>query len=102
MRRIHAIVSGRVQGVSYRASTASEARRLAVVGWVRNRPDGTVELEAEGPEDTISTLIAWCEKGPPSSKVSGVAVDDIPVTGEDTTFSVVGYVDVARDLDGPR
>lgn len=89
MRRIHAIVSGRVQGVSYRASTASEARRLAVVGWVRNLPDGSVELEAEGPDDKISALIAWCEKGPPSSRVSGVAVDDVPVTGKDTTFAVV-------------
>ncbi len=89
MRRIHAIVSGRVQGVSYRASTASEARRLAVVGWVRNLPDGSVELEAEGPDDKISALIAWCESGPPSAKVSGVAVDDIPATGKGTTFSVV-------------
>ncbi len=89
MRRIHAIVSGRVQGVSYRASTASEGRRLGVVGWVRNRPDGTVELEAEGPDDKISALLAWCEIGPPSAKVSSVAVDDIPVTGKDTMFAVV-------------
>lgn len=89
MRRIHAIVSGRVQGVSYRASTTSEARRLAVVGWVRNRADGTVELEAEGPPDQISALIVWCEKGPPSAKVTQLAVEDIPVTGKDTTFTVV-------------
>jgi acylphosphatase len=89
MRRIRAIVSGRVQGVSYRASTASEARRLGVTGWVRNRPGGTVELEAEGTPDQISALIAWCEHGPPAAKVSGVAVDDIPVTGADTAFSVV-------------
>ena len=88
MRRIHAIVSGRVQGVSYRASTASEARRLGVTGWVRNLPDGRVELEAEGQEDKISSLIAWCENGPPSAKVSEVAVDEIPATGHDTAFSV--------------
>ena len=89
MRRIHAIVSGRVQGVSYRASTASEARRLGVVGWVRNRSDGTVELEAEGPEDKISALIAWCHDGPPSAKVTSIAVDDVPATGKDTMFAVV-------------
>lgn len=89
MRRIHAIVSGRVQGVSYRASTASEARRLGAVGWVRNRSDGTVELEAEGPEETISQLLAWCQQGPPSAEVSGVAIDEIAVTGKDTMFAVV-------------
>ncbi len=89
VRRIHAIVTGRVQGVSYRASTASEARRLGVVGWVRNRSDGSVELEAEGPEDKISELVSWCEKGPPSSRVSGVAIDDLPPTGKDTSFAVL-------------
>lgn len=89
MRRIHAIVSGRVQGVSYRASAASEARRLDVTGWVRNRSDGTVELEAEGTHDQIAALIAWCHEGPPSAKVTGVAVDDVPATGKDTAFSVV-------------
>ena len=89
MRRIHAIVSGRVQGVSYRAATASEARRLGVVGWVRNRSDGTVELEAEGHDESISQLIAWCEQGPPSAGVSGVAIDEIAATGTDTMFAVV-------------
>ncbi len=88
MRRIHAIVSGRVQGVSYRASTASEARRLGVTGWVRNLPDGRVELEAEGPDDQIAALITWCHAGPPSAKVSGVAIEEREVTGEDTAFSV--------------
>ncbi len=89
MRRIHAIISGRVQGVSYRASTASEARRIGLVGYVRNRADGTVELEAEGPEEKISALIAWCEQGPPSAAVSGVAIDEIAATGKDTMFAVV-------------
>jgi acylphosphatase len=89
MRRIHAIVSGRVQGVSYRASTASEARRIGgLVGWVRNRADGSVELEAEGPDDKISALLAWCEQGPPSASVTGVTVEDIPATGRDTSFAV--------------
>jgi acylphosphatase len=88
MRRIHAIVSGRVQGVSYRAATASEARRLDLVGWVRNLPDGSVELEAEGPDEQIAALIAWCHQGPPSAKVSGFAVEERAVTGTDTTFAV--------------
>jgi acylphosphatase len=58
-------------------------------GWVRNRSDGTVELEAEGSDETISQLIAWCAQGPPSAEVSGVAVDELAVTGTDTMFAVV-------------
>ncbi len=87
-RRVRAIVSGRVQGVSYRASTASEARRLGVVGWVRNRPDGTVELEAEGDPDRVSRLLAWCREGPPAARVEGVAVEELSPAGDETAFAV--------------
>lgn len=82
-------MSGRVQGVSYRAATASEARRLGVVGWVRNRIDGTVELEVEGPAERVAALLAWCEHGPPSARVSGVVVEEQPPRSEETAFSVV-------------
>jgi acylphosphatase len=88
VRRVHAIVTGRVQGVSYRASTASEARRLGLVGWVRNLRDGSVELEAEGPDDRVASLLAWCHQGPPAARVAHVAVDDRP-PGTDTTFVVL-------------
>jgi acylphosphatase len=81
MRRIRAIVTGRVQGVSFRASTAREARRLGLVGWVKNRADGGVELEAEGPDDRIDTLVAWCREGPPAARVTSVAVEDLAVAG---------------------
>ncbi|MBA3454010.1 MAG: acylphosphatase [Deltaproteobacteria bacterium] len=84
MRRVRAIVSGRVQGVSYRASTADEAQRLGLAGWVKNRVDGRVELEAEGPPDRIADLLAWCEHGPPAARVSGVAVEELtPLAAED-------------------
>ena len=73
-RRIHAIVTGRVQGVGYRAATAAEARRLGLAGWVANRPDGSVELESEGDNDSVAALVAWCERGPPAAQVAGVAV----------------------------
>jgi acylphosphatase len=88
LRRIHAIVSGHVQGVSYRASAASAARRLGLTGWVRNRSDGTVELEAEGPEDRIAALLAWCQEGPPAARVDGVAVADLAPTGAEPDFAV--------------
>jgi acylphosphatase len=88
MRRIRAIVSGRVQGVSYRAATCTEARRLGIVGWVRNRDDGSVELEAQGPDDMVAALIQWCHEGPPAALVARVAVDDITPTGADRDFQI--------------
>ncbi len=88
MRRIRAIVSGRVQGVSYRASTAHEARRLGLVGWVKNLPDGRVELEAEGPTDAVDRLLAWCQHGPPAAMVTNVAVDERSPTGGERDFAV--------------
>jgi acylphosphatase len=88
MRRIRAIVSGRVQGVAYRASTCTEARRLGVVGWVKNRDDGSVELEAEGPDDMVAALLQWCHQGPPAARVARVAVENIAVTGGDRDFKI--------------
>jgi acylphosphatase len=77
-----------VQGVSYRASTADEARRLGVTGWVRNRQDGTVELEAEGDPDKITALLVWCEQGPPAARVARVAVEELAPTGGETRFEI--------------
>jgi acylphosphatase len=77
-----------VQGVSYRASTAGEARRLGITGWVRNRSDGSVELEAEGPDDRIATFLAWCHQGPPAARVANVAVEECTPTGADPMFAV--------------
>lgn len=88
MRRIRAIVSGRVQGVAYRASTVSEALRLGLVGWVKNRGDGGVELEAEGPDDKVAALIRWCHEGPPAAKVSRVDVEELAVAGRETDFDI--------------
>ena len=88
MRRVRAVVSGRVQGVSYRASTVDEARRLGLVGWVRNNADGSVELEAEGEPTQVAALLAWCEAGPPAARVDRVTTEELAATGKDTAFSV--------------
>lgn len=88
MRRIRAIVTGRVQGVSFRAATVREARRLGVVGWVRNKPDGSVELEAEGADDKIAALLAWCHRGPSAARVDRVAVDELAPTGAEREFDI--------------
>jgi acylphosphatase len=81
-RRVRARVRGRVQGVAYRASTRYEARRLGLSGWVKNLPDGSVELEAQGEPDVVAALLAWCEHGPPAARVSGVEVEELPAVAD--------------------
>ena len=77
-----AIVSGRVQGVFYRATSVERARALALAGWVRNSLDGGVEAEFEGPDDAVDAIVGWCREGPPSAVVEMVEVAERPVLGE--------------------
>lgn len=67
-------VTGRVQGVSFRWYTQQQARHLGVAGWVRNDPDGSVLLHAEGPDDAVDALVSWCRQGPATARVRDVAV----------------------------
>jgi len=67
-------IVGRVQGVYFRASACQEAQSLGLAGWVRNCPDGSVELVAEGTRDNLEQLIAWCHRGPPGARVTEVSV----------------------------
>ena len=73
--RARMVVNGIVQGVAFRASAQAEAERLGLSGWVRNLPDGRVELLAEGPRARVESLLAWCWRGPPLARVSDVQVD---------------------------
>jgi len=83
-RRVRITVRGRVQGVGFRASTAYEAERLGLTGWVRNLPDGAVMLEAQGPAERVAALEAWCRRGPSLSKVTACDVEERAlVAGED-------------------
>lgn len=84
---VRAVIRGRVQGVSFRWATQEEAERLGVKGWVRNRPDGTVELWAEGDPAAVETLVAWCGKGPPAARVSGVEKEAVAPVGA-TRFEI--------------
>ncbi len=68
------VMSGRVQGVGFREATVDAARAAGVVGWVRNRADGTVEVLAQGSSDAVDRLVAWCRRGPPLARVTGVDV----------------------------
>ncbi|HEX9399957.1 MAG TPA: acylphosphatase [Anaeromyxobacter sp.] len=80
--RVHLVVSGVVQGVSFRAYAVDEARRLGLAGWVRNLPDGRVEAEAEGPRAAVEALVAWCRSGPPAANVDDVEVTWAPFRGD--------------------
>lgn len=75
MVRAHVYISGKVQGVGYRLSTQEEAVKLALKGWVRNVPDGSVEAVFEGEQTAIDQMIQWCHQGPPSAVVKDVTVE---------------------------
>lgn len=75
------LVSGRVQGVFYRASTQEQAHALRLTGWVRNLADGRVELVACGEEATLATLERWLWQGPAGAQVESVTVADAPAAG---------------------
>jgi acylphosphatase len=75
------VVHGRVQGVFFRQATADRAGGLGVGGWVRNTPEGTVELHAEGEPEAVEQLLRFVRTGPPSAEVDRVEVHDAPVEG---------------------
>jgi acylphosphatase len=86
--RFRTIIGGRVQGVGYRASAAHEARRLGLLGWVRNRPDGTVEIEAQGDAPVLELLLVYLRHGPRGARVKSVDVDWLPVASDLDPFEI--------------
>lgn len=86
MKRMHLVVSGRVQGVAFRFSTVREASRLGLTGWVTNLGSGEVEVLAKGAEARLKALEAWCRQGPPHAVVTGVASSCSEATGEFAGF----------------
>jgi acylphosphatase len=87
-RRARILVSGRVQGVFFRATAAEHARELGLAGAARNLPDGRVEVVAEGSPAAIEALVDFCRMGPPSARVTGVEVEELEPTGETRGFAV--------------
>ncbi len=71
----HLIISGRVQGVAFRACMAREAQLLGVTGWVRNRADGSVEAMVAGTPEQVAAIMNWARRGPPAADVEHVAVE---------------------------
>jgi acylphosphatase len=88
VRRAEITVTGRVQGVFYRASAREEAERLGLNGEVRNLPDGSVEVIAEGSPAVLEELIAWCRRGPPLAQVEEVSIRWLEAAGSFSSFRV--------------
>ena len=84
MKKVRAIVSGRVQGVWYRAHTRDKAVELGIRGFVRNLPDGTVEIVAQGDDEQVDALMNWARIGPPLADVTEVRAREM---AEDEVFS---------------
>ena len=86
--RLHAVVRGHVQGVSFRYYTQAEAERLGLTGWVRNLRDGAVEVAAEGPRPTLEAFLSFLHQGPPSAQVTEVRSEWAPANGEFGRFDI--------------
>ena len=86
MKRVRVVARGRVQGVWFRESARRRAEELGVAGWVRNRADGAVEAELEGPTNDVEVLVAWFRHGPSAARVAQVELDELAPVG------VAGFV----------
>jgi acylphosphatase len=86
--RFRATVGGRVQGVGYRASAAHEGRRLGVLGWVRNRMDGTVEVDAQGTQAVLETFLVYLRRGPMGARVRSLDIEWLPTASDLGPFEI--------------
>jgi acylphosphatase len=87
-RRARVRISGRVQGVYFRAYARDAGRLIGIEGWVRNLPDGRVEAVFEGDAQKVEEMIEWCRNGSPLSRVEAVDIEYETYTGEFKSFSI--------------
>ena len=88
-RRVRAIISGWVQGVFFRQSARRIAVSLALSGWIRNRPDGKVELAVEGDSASVERIMAWCRIGPDMAAVESVDTIEESPLGQSGEFLIL-------------
>ncbi|WP_035986757.1 acylphosphatase [Leptolyngbya sp. KIOST-1] len=88
MEQVRAIVSGVVQGVGFRYHTCQTAQRLGVKGFVRNRPDGTVEIVAVGTSEQLNSLLDWASRGPAGAQVTQVEAEPYPGAAHFNGFTI--------------
>ena len=77
LRHVHLIITGRVQGVWFRAGTRETADSLGIRGWVKNLPDQSVEVDAAGEPAAVDQFIQWCYQGPPGARVSAIDIKEL-------------------------
>jgi acylphosphatase len=87
--RARAVITGKVQGVYFRAETRNAAKQRKVLGWVKNRPDGSVEALFEGDEPSVKAMLEWCWQGSPFSRVRHVDIAWEDYVGDLGRFEIV-------------
>ncbi len=88
-RHAHLTITGRVQGVWFRAGTKETADSLGIKGWVRNMPDGSVEVDAIGAMDAMGQFIQWCYQGPPGAKVKSIDIEELEPADDPQGFRIL-------------
>lgn len=88
-KRARVLITGKVQGVNFRAACRDQARAVKVGGWVKNRTDGAVEAVFEGTQAGVQRMISWCYSGPIHAKVDTVDVEWQEPTHAEPTFDIV-------------
>lgn len=88
LARIQLIITGKVQGVGYRISARREAERLSISGWVENKPNGHVEIMAEGYQQQLNQLITWAQNGPQFANVDDIVINNLTAHNEFDQFSI--------------
>ena len=88
-KRVHVFISGKVQGVWYRATTKEIAEQLGIKGWVKNTLDGKVEAIFEGNQNNIDEMIKWCKKGPKLADVADVNIRPEEISEEFEDFEII-------------
>ena len=88
IKRVSAVVEGRVQGVGFRYFTRDRAQYHGLTGWVRNLPDGNVEFEAQGTGENVNAFVAEIKKGPAFSHVSDIKIHEVPVENKENGFEI--------------
>ncbi len=88
LKTLHCLISGRVQGVNFRSWTKSQAEKFGLTGWVRNLPDGKVEVQAQGDEQVLSSFREELNRGPTASRVDNLECRFVDEDQEYTNFDV--------------
>lgn len=88
IKQVRILVTGRVQGVYFRAFTQKKANKLNICGYAKNLPDGRVEIIASASEEAVAQLITWCHKGPITAKVLNVETEDIELIEIPVGFTI--------------